>query len=106
MAKKKKAKHLKAENKKHQTMPPEHLVELGNRDAKSGNARSAIAHYKQALKNRGNPSDINILLFKAYLLREKQLSEKGMFKEADAIRLNALEYKPEEMRKSAKIRED
>lgn len=97
MAKKKKKskKNRKAESKKLLNIKPEQLVIMGGKELESGNIRSAIALYKQALKNNGDKSQINMLMFRAYLMRNKQLQNKGMKKEAAVTLENAIQYKPD-----------
>lgn len=94
----KKKKHKKARKKKsHLNIKKVSLDQLINQSKQfldAERARDAISSLKLAIK-KGAPTDvINPMLFRAYLLRESQLRQKGMNVEADSIHCQAATFMP------------
>lgn len=94
--KKKKKKKIQQKGTQDQlhSLTLEQLIEKGRQSLDAEKPRDAISVLKFTAKKHGQSDDINILLFRAYLMREKQLREKNMIPEADAIRKQAQEYMP------------
>ena len=94
----KKKKQKKARNKKSHlnikkvSLPQ--LINQGKQYVEAGKARDALSSLKLAIKKGAPPDDINPMLFKAYLLRESQLRQKGMNVEADSIHCQAATFMP------------
>ena len=94
----KKKKQKKARNKKSQlnmkkvSLPQ--LINQGKQFIEAGRARDAVSSLKLAIKKGALTDDINPMLFKAYLLRESQLRQKGMNVEADSIHCQAATFMP------------
>jgi len=68
-------------------------IEAASQKLLKNNARDAISTLKM-LKNSNNP-EVNDLLFQAYMMRETQLTNKGMHVEAKAILEQAFDYLPD-----------
>lgn len=91
--KKKKSKKARIEaRQKLKNMTLGQMLEKGHQFFETGKARDAIDMFKLAIKQHGRSDEIDILLFRAYLLREGQLRKKGMNTEADIIKAQALIY--------------
>lgn len=94
----KKKKHKKARNKKScidiKKVSLPQLINQGKQFLDAGKARDALSSLKLAIKKGAPPDDINPMLFKAYLLRESQLRQKGMNVEADSIHCQAATFMP------------
>lgn len=94
----KKKKQKKARNKKSHlnitkvSLPQ--LINQGKQFIEAGRARDAVSSLKLAIKRGAPTDDINPMLFKAYLLRESQLRQKGMNVEADSIHCQAATFIP------------
>ena len=94
----KKKKHKKAHKKnsdlniKKVSLPQ--LINQGKQFLDAGRARDAVSSLKLAIKKGAPIDDINPLLFRAYLLRESQLRQKGMNVEADSIHCRAAAFMP------------
>ena len=94
----KKKKHKKARNKKSHldikkvSLPQ--LINQGKQFLDAGKARDALSSLKLAIKKGAPLDDIKPILFKAYLLREFQLRQKGMSVEADSIHCQAATFMP------------
>lgn len=87
MAKKKKnSKKARSQQKNqlHQESP-ETLVDRAETALSGGKAREAVELLKIAAKKPNAPDTIPILLFRSYLVRERQLQAKGMRVEAEAV---------------------
>ncbi|MCD6186130.1 MAG: hypothetical protein J7K84_10170, partial [Deltaproteobacteria bacterium] len=98
MVKKKKKKNQRNKNKKVQLqftkLNSNQLISQGNQFFINKNSREALNCFKLALKKGGSADQINIYIFRAYLLRESQLRKKGMIREAEAIKKQTNEYFP------------
>ena len=70
-------------------------IEKARQKLTENNAREAISILKTISKNNPLNQEVNDLFFQSYLLREKQLSCKGMRVEAEAIFSTALDYLPD-----------
>jgi len=98
MAKKKKKKTQR--NKDKQVQPQfkklnlDQLLSQGKQFLANKNPREALNCFKMALKKGASAEQVNIYIFRAYLLRESQLREKGMVREAEAIKKQANGYFP------------
>jgi len=75
-------------------MSPDELIVAGDGLLDAGNVRDALKAFKRAEKEGALPGTILPRLFPAYLMRCRQLREKKMFKEADAILALALSHRP------------
>jgi len=75
-------------------VPLPQLINQGKQFLDAGKARDALSSLKLAIKKGAPPDDINPMLFKAYLLRESQLRQKGMNVEADSIHCQAATFMP------------
>ena len=95
MAKKKNKKTRKIERKKLLNASSAQLMEQGRLLTQAGNHRKAIEILKLASKKDAANAEIKTLLFRAYALREIQLRQKGMIKEADVIRTHILSIRPD-----------
>jgi len=95
MAKKKSKKTRKTERKKLLNAPSAQLMEKGRSLTAAGNYREAIDILKLALKKDETNTEIKTLLFRTYALRETQLRQKGMVKEADVIHAHTLSFRPD-----------
>ena len=85
----KKAKNQQKSKRLQQT--PEELVARAENAISAGKGREAIEFAKLAAKKQAVPEEtIQILLFRAYLAREKQLRKKNMRVEADAVNRQAI----------------
>jgi len=85
----KKKSHL---NIKNVSLPQ--LINHGKQFLEAGRARDAISSLKLAIKKGAPTDDINPMLFRAYLLRESQLRQKGMNVEANSIHCQAATFMP------------
>ncbi|CAN2041249.1 Tetratricopeptide domain-containing protein [Candidatus Magnetomoraceae bacterium gMMP-15] len=93
--KKKKRKKLQKEaQKKLHNMSLQQLIEKGKAAFNAKKFRDAISMFKLASKKEGADNEINLLLFRSYLMRENQLRKKGMNIEADIIQKQAVTYMP------------
>ncbi len=94
----KKKKQKKARNKKSHlnikkvSLPQ--LINQGKQFIEAGKARDALLSLKLAIKKGAPTDDINPMLFKAYLLRESQLRQKGMNVEANSIHCQTADFMP------------
>lgn len=70
------------------------LVIKGSQLLSQENPRGALELFKQAEKKTGRNEEIDSCLFSAYLLRQKQLFEKGLVAESEAIKNEVCEYFP------------
>lgn len=70
------------------------LINQGKQFLEAGRPRDAISLLKQAIKKGAVADDVNLLLFKAYLLRESQLKQKGMNVEANLVHHQAYTFMP------------
>ncbi|MBW2737440.1 MAG: hypothetical protein JRE64_01045 [Deltaproteobacteria bacterium] len=70
------------------------LINQGKQFLEAGRSRDAVSSLKLAIKKGAPTDDINPMLFRAYLLRESQLRQKGMNVEADSIRCQAAIFMP------------
>ncbi len=99
--KNKRSKKNKQRNKKNQLHQQglEQLLKQGSQALASGKARKAVNCFKAALKKKeAAPKTIDTIkagLVSAYCLREKELKEKNMLKEANVIRAMMIDYMPE-----------
>lgn len=60
-----------------------------------GNYRDAIKSLKLVQQKAPGDTEVQHLLVRAYALREMQLRQKGMLKEAEAVHLQVCQYRPE-----------
>ncbi|MBC2695093.1 MAG: hypothetical protein HF982_07435 [Desulfobacteraceae bacterium] len=70
------------------------LINQGKQFIEAGRSRDAISSLKLAIKKGAPTDDINSMLFRAYLLRETQLRQKGLNVEADSIHCQAATFMP------------
>ena len=75
-------------------MSLDELMAAGNQFLAAEKIRDALRAFKRAEKNGALPEIIFPKLFQAYLIRCQQLTGKKMFKEAEAIMVSALSYRP------------
>lgn len=94
MGKKKGKKAKKLLQQKIENMAPAHIIAKANKAMAAGKYRDAINLFKIAGKKLKDINEIKPLLFKAYVLREKELRKKGMKVEADSIREIAKKHMP------------
>lgn len=96
MGKKKKKKGRRGTDVPANKMNFEEMVRLGRAHIEAERSRDAIDLLKKALK-KGNDEtgEIPKLLFEAYIQREKQLRSKGMAKEAQIVKKQAMEVLPD-----------
>jgi tetratricopeptide (TPR) repeat protein len=102
MGKKKKSrKARKQANRNLQNLPLRQLIQKGDACFTAGSYREAIKILKIA--NGKDPADEKTkrLLGRAYTLRESQLRQKGMHKEADALHHQVRQYRPDADRMDA-----
>ena len=76
-------------------MSSEQLIEKARQTLDRKNARETITIIKQVLKNEPSNQTAKDLIFNAYMLREEQLTKKGMNIEASAILEQAFNYLPD-----------
>ncbi|MDL1980563.1 MAG: hypothetical protein LWX02_03615 [Deltaproteobacteria bacterium] len=94
----KKKKQKKARKKKYhlniKKVSLDQLINQSKQFLDAGRARDAVSSLKLAIKKGAPTDDINPMLFRAYLLRESQLRQKGMNVEADSIHCQAATFMP------------
>ena len=90
-------KHSRRERKrkrlKQRRVPPKYLLEQARQSLAAGDGRRALDLLRQA--QHGDPAleDLPLLLFCACIQRARQLAEKGLAKEAVAMRTSAAQYR-------------
>jgi tetratricopeptide (TPR) repeat protein len=70
------------------------LIQMAREYLQKEKARDTIATLKRAEKAKGDTRVIGPLLYRAYLLREKQLRDKGLANEADLVKKLAFDALP------------
>ena len=93
MAAKRSRRARKREQQKKRHIPPQHLLGQGRQRLIEEDGRGALDLLRQAQHADGNLEGLPLLLFCAYTLRARQLAEKGMAKEGDAMRQLAVEHR-------------
>lgn len=94
MAPKKKKRKEKGTYKQFENLSLQQVLDKVEDSLSSENPRDALYTLKFAMKKFGETEDIRALFFQSYLLREKQLREKDLHAEADAVRDLANKYVP------------
>ena len=82
-------------------LPAAHLIGEGEAMLAAGNSRGAIQVLKIACKKQPKNHQIENLLFRAYVLRQNQLRQKGMRPEAEALQCQLMQYRPDMARTTA-----
>ncbi|MEA1967303.1 MAG: hypothetical protein U9N77_03685, partial [Thermodesulfobacteriota bacterium] len=96
--KKKEKKAQKEQQKKLLNMNCEELIEQADHALLTGNSRKAVKLFKSALKKVKEPEQkekIKNNLFDSYIAREKELRNKNMTAEAEAVLKQAMDYTPD-----------
>ncbi|ETR72011.1 MAG: hypothetical protein OMM_02052 [Candidatus Magnetoglobus multicellularis str. Araruama] len=75
-------------------MSDDQRIEMARQKLSANNARDAISVLK-LIKDAQDNNTVKSLLFQAYMLRETQLSQKGMHVEAEMVLEQAFEYLPD-----------
>ncbi|BBO82407.1 hypothetical protein DSCO28_29730 [Desulfosarcina ovata subsp. sediminis] len=96
MAKKNKSRKARKQAKQNlQKMPAGQLRQKGEALLAGGNYREAINSLKLALQKAPDDTEAQRLLVRAYALRESQLRQKGMLKEAEALHHQVRQHRPD-----------
>lgn len=92
--KKKKKKSSKTKSSADTNLSVKQLTIKGDQILARGNARDALTLFKQVEKKTGRNAEIDSCLFSAYLIRQKQLCEKGLVSESEHLKRYVCEYFP------------
>ena len=93
MPSKRSRRERKRKRLKQQRVPPKHLLEQARQSLAVGDGRKALDLLRQA--QHGDPAleELPLLLFCACMQRVRQLKEKGLAKEAVAMRASAMQHR-------------
>ena len=92
--KKKEKKHNKLTHPQFNQLNSNQLFVQGEQFLENNNPRNALTCFKLALTKGKTADQVNIYIFRSYLLRESQLRKKGMIQEAESIKKQVNKYFP------------
>ena len=86
MRDKRRAKHRKKKRSPQQRLPPERLLAQARQSLDDGNPRKALELLRRVPRQGGDSGDLSLWLFCACVERARELSRKGLAREAAAMR--------------------